>query len=80
MERGRKEISREKFLKDSLRRIEKERDRKGERREEEREEENKWKNRRERIEMIFCCRFGEEREREFWNYIERFDIIGLTET
>lgn len=44
MERGRKGISRKKFLKDSLRRIEKERDRKGERREEEREEENKWKN------------------------------------
>lgn len=81
MERGKEDDSRKKQISDSQK---KEEERGGEKRDRVREEKKKDKNKEERIEerkILFWNVAGiKKKERDFWNYIERFDVVGLCET
>lgn len=81
MERRKEDDSRKKRINDSQK---KEEERGGEKRDRVREEKKKDKNKEESIEEIKILFWNvagiKKKERDFWNYIERFDVIGLCET
>lgn len=81
MERGKEDDSRKKRISDSQK---KEEERGGEKRDRVREKKKKDKNKKESIEEIKILFWNvagiKKKEKDFWNYIERFDVVGLCET
>lgn len=77
MERAKEDDSRKKRISDSQK---KEEERGGEKRDRGKKKDKNKKESIEEIKILFWNVAGiKKKERDFWNYVERFDVVGLCE-